>query len=114
MKNARTTWLVTATCLIAGTLGMARSWAAEIPDSEQVSKLLADVRGEALLLRDDAQLMESYTRSDISHETQARTVTDVKAHVNAMGKEAGGTGICEKYRISMAGRRDRADSAVPA
>lgn len=87
MKNARTIWALTATCFIAGTLAMTQAHAAEKPDSEQVSKLLSEVRSDALLLRDDAQLMESYTRSDISRETQARTVTAVKGHVNAMGKK---------------------------
>jgi hypothetical protein len=86
MKKVRTLLIIATTCLIAGTSGMTQSWAAS-PDSEQVSKLLAEVRGEALLLRDDAQLMESYTRSDISRETQGRTVTAVRAHVNAIGKK---------------------------
>jgi hypothetical protein len=86
MKNVRTIWVAATTCLMVGTLAMAQSRTAA-PDSPQVSKLLADVRSEALLLRDDAQLLESYTRSDISRDTQARTVAEVKDHVNAMGKK---------------------------
>jgi hypothetical protein len=87
MQNIRSIWTITAACLIAGTFATTELRAAESPDSEQVSKLLSEVRSDALLLRDDAQLMESYTRSDISRETQGRTVTSVKGHVNAMGKK---------------------------
>ena len=87
MKNVRSIWAITAACLIAGTFATTQSRAAENPDSEQVSKLLSEVRSDALLLRDDAQLMESYTRSDISRETQGRTVASVKGHVNTMGKK---------------------------
>lgn len=74
-----------ASC-VAAAMFMPLSRAADVPDSEQVSKLLAEVKSQAYLLRDDAHLLESYTRSDISRETQSRTVSDVKSHVNGMGK----------------------------
>jgi len=85
MTNQRRMYMFAASCLVAA-MFMPLSRAAEVPDSEQVTKLLADVKSDAYLLRDDAQLMESYTRSDISLETQKRTVELVKSHVNAMGK----------------------------
>lgn len=55
-------------------------------DSEQVSTLLSEARTQAYQLSVDAATMESYTRSNLSWETHADAVTQMRAHINAAGR----------------------------
>jgi len=59
---------------------------AAAPDSEQVSKLLADAKTQALQLREDAATMEAYTRMTSDWESHAVVVNQIKEHVNVAGK----------------------------
>lgn len=59
-------------------------FAAGIVDSEQVTKLLTQARTEAFQLKDDAATMESFKRMNVSRETQAVTINQIKDHVNAL------------------------------
>ena len=61
--------------------------AAELPDSDQVNKLLADARTTAFQLKLDADIMESFTRSTASWETHAVQITYIKEHVNDLFKQ---------------------------
>ncbi len=61
--------------------------AADIPDSEQVSKLLSEAKTMAFQLKEDAEAMESYTRSNATWESHAAAITQVKEHVNALGRQ---------------------------
>lgn len=62
--------------------------AGEVPDSEHVTKLLSDAKTMAFQLREDAALMESFTRVNASWESQAAAITVIKDHVNELGRQA--------------------------
>jgi hypothetical protein len=55
-------------------------------DSEEVSKLLAEAKSEALELRDDAENMQSFTRSKLSWQSFANKISEIKHHVNKTGE----------------------------
>lgn len=59
--------------------------AMDLPDSEQVSKLLSDAKNQAFQLSEDASTMESYTRSSVTWENHAAAVSQMKEHTNAAG-----------------------------
>jgi len=58
------------------------------PDSEQASKLLAEAKAMAFQLKEDAQTMESYTRSNATWESHAAAINQIKERVNALGRQA--------------------------
>jgi len=60
--------------------------AAEMPDSEQVTTLLRDVKTQAVLLSQDASTLEGYTREGASWETHAAAVEQMRTHINEAGK----------------------------
>ena len=63
--------------------------AADVPGSEQVSKLPYDVKTQAVVLSGDASTMESYTRcSGLSWQSHATTVNQMKEH--NLARQAGG------------------------
>ena len=59
--------------------------AAAPPDSEQVSKLLAGAKSQALQLREDAATLESYTRMTNDWESHSIMVNQIKEHINVTG-----------------------------
>lgn len=63
-------------------------WAVEVPDSEQVTKLLAEAKAQAIQVKADAVAMESFTRMTVSHEMQATAIIQLRDHFNALGKTA--------------------------
>ena len=74
--------------LLAGLLATAPvSKAADNPDSEQVSKLLSEAKTMAFELKEDAVTMESYTRMNVSMESHAAAINQVKDHINALTKQ---------------------------
>ena len=60
---------------------------ADVPDSEQVSKLLSEAKTMAFQLKEDAQTMESFTRTNVSWQTHAAAINLIKEHVNALGRQ---------------------------
>jgi len=62
--------------------------AAEPPDSEQVSTLLSETKTMAFQLKEDAATMESFTRMNVSLESHAVAINQIKDHVNALGRQA--------------------------
>lgn len=60
----------------------------EVPDSEQVSKLLSEAKTMAFQLKVDAQTMESFTRSNTTWESHAVAINEIKERVNALGRQA--------------------------
>lgn len=58
-------------------------------DSEAVTKLLSDVKSEAVLLRSDAEEVKSFTRSTLSWQSHAEKIEQIKQHVNAAGELLG-------------------------
>ena len=61
--------------------------AAGLPDSEQVSKLLSEAKTMAFQLKEDAATMESFTRSNVTWQSHAVAITQVKEHINAMERQ---------------------------
>jgi hypothetical protein len=73
-------------------MGMSTSFFAaraegQVPDSEQVSNLLSDVKTQAVKLSADASTMESYTRSGASWESHSAAVNQMKEHINEAGRQ---------------------------
>jgi hypothetical protein len=78
----------TSVFLVTGFLGASFTMrAADVPDSEQVSKLLSEAKTLAFQVKDDAVTMESFTRMNVSLENQAIAINKVKDDVNALGRQ---------------------------
>jgi plasmid replication initiation protein len=87
-KRNLTAWIANPALLIAGFLGATASVrAGGVPDSEAASKLLSEAKTMAFQLKEDAVTMESFTRMNVSWETHALAINQIKEHVNALGKQ---------------------------
>jgi hypothetical protein len=71
--------------LLAGWTGPAS--AAVVPDSEHVAKLLSEAKTMAFQLKEDAVTMEGFTRMNVSWESHAVAINQIKEHVNALEKQ---------------------------
>jgi hypothetical protein len=81
-------WMITAALMVTGIVTASSAIkAADVPDSEQVSKLLSEAKTMAFQLKEDAETMESYTRSNAGWESHAIAINQVKEHVNALGRQ---------------------------
>ena len=89
MIRKLTAWITTPGLLLAGFLVIApTSKAADAPDSEQVSKLLSEAKTMAFQLKEDAVTMESFTRMNVSWQSHAAAINQIKDHINALGRQA--------------------------
>jgi hypothetical protein len=61
--------------------------AADVQDSEQVSKLLSEAKTQAFQIKEDAQTMESFTRMNVSMQSHAAVINQIRDHVNALGRQ---------------------------
>jgi hypothetical protein len=61
--------------------------AADVPDSEQVSKLLSEAKTMAFQVKEDAVTMESFTRMNVSWDAHAAAVAQMREHINTLGRE---------------------------
>jgi len=78
----------TVASLLAGFLVAAPAMrAAEIVDSEKVSKLLSEAKTMAFQLKEDAVIMESFNRVNVSREGHAVAINQIKEHVNDLGRQ---------------------------
>jgi hypothetical protein len=77
-----TTKLWIPAILLAGWAGTAN--AATVPDSEHVAKLLSEAKTMAFQLKEDAVAMEGFTRMNVSWESHAVAINQIKDHVNAL------------------------------
>ena len=77
-------WMGTPAILLAGWAGAAN--AAAVPDSEHVAKLLSEAKTMAFQLKEDAVAMEAFTRMNVSWESHAVAINQIKEHVNALEK----------------------------
>jgi hypothetical protein len=59
---------------------------AQNEENAQVTRLLADARDKAAVLSRDADEMEALTRSDVSWQTHADKLEQVKEHVNDLAR----------------------------
>ena len=81
-------WVGTLALLVAGLLGTSvTTKAAEKPDSEQVSNLLSQARTMAFQLKEDAETMETFTRMNVTWQSHAIAIGQIKEHANALAKQ---------------------------
>lgn len=62
--------------------------AAATADSESVSNLLSEAKTQAFQVREDASTLETYTRMTVGWESHAATVTQMREHINALGRQS--------------------------
>jgi hypothetical protein len=62
------------------------SWAQTPRDSSEVSRLLTEVKAEAVQLRHDADELKAFTRSGLSWESHATKVEEIKGRINKAGE----------------------------
>jgi len=75
-------WMGMPAIFLVGLVGTANAAAA--PDSEQVAKLLSEAKTMAFQLKEDAVAMEGFTRMNVSWESHAVAINQVKDHINAL------------------------------
>ena len=76
-----------ASLLLAGIVLAPALRAAEIPgDSKEVSDLLSQAKTQAIQLKNDAADMEAFTRSNLSWQSHALKITEIKQDVNKVGE----------------------------
>jgi len=77
--------------LVAAALLIARLdvHAAPPEDNKEVSQLLEDIKGQAAALQRDSDELESFTRSDLSWQSHAEELDQIKDRINAIGKTIG-------------------------
>ena len=61
--------------------------AVEPSDTEAVSKLLSEAKTLAFQVKEDAAEMETYTWTNVSRETHAAMINQIKERVNALGRQ---------------------------
>jgi len=91
MSIYKTTRFLTRLLLVLAlvSIGMATAFAVpSIGDSEEINKLLHDAKTEAVELKNDAHMMESFTRSRLSWHSHAQQLALIKEHVNKCGEVA--------------------------
>ncbi len=54
--------------------------------SSEVSGFLSEAKTEAVQLKQDAEELKSFTRSNLHWQTHSAKVEEIKQHVNASGK----------------------------
>lgn len=59
---------------------------AQAPDSEHVSKLLANAKSEAVNASNDAEQLQAYTNSNISLSSHGAQIEMIRGHVNDIGQ----------------------------
>jgi leucyl-tRNA synthetase len=61
--------------------------AAQNTDSTRITKLFTDIKEHSRLAEEDAQLLESYTRGNISWQSHTRRLTAMREHVDELLKD---------------------------
>jgi hypothetical protein len=84
-KRTLKLWIGTPAVLLAGWAGTAN--AAVVPGSEHVAKLLSEAKTMAFQLKEDAVAMEGFTRMNVSRESHAVAINQIREHVNALEKQ---------------------------
>ncbi len=80
MNTRNITWMGVLPLLMGVT------FAAEAPDSAQVTKLLSEAKTQAFQLKEDAATMESFNRMTVSKETHSVMINQIRDHVNVLGR----------------------------
>jgi hypothetical protein len=82
--NTRASFL--AVTMLAGWVAIATpARAAESAQADKVSSILSAAKIQAFQLKEDADVLETYTRSNVSWESHADAIDRMKENVNQMG-----------------------------
>jgi hypothetical protein len=82
MKYLSTANILNGAAVLAVLLSGSLMASAQNADSKKISNLFAEVKEHATLAEDDAQRLESYTRSDTSWQLHADQLRQIREHVN--------------------------------
>ncbi len=83
MKKRAVRWITITSVLATACLAKV----AAAPDSEKVAKLLSEAKTMAFQVKEDAATMESFTWMNVSWESHAVAINQIKDHVNALGRQ---------------------------
>lgn len=89
MSTYKTTRFLTRLLLmlVLASVGVVQAFAASpAADSEEINTLLSDAKSEAVQLKHDAQVMETFTRTKVSWRSHAQQISLIKEHVNKTGE----------------------------
>src|SRR5574337_1502528 len=89
MSTYKTTRFLTRLLLmlVLASVGVVQAFAASpAADSEEINTLLSDAKTEAVQLKHDAQVMETFTRTKVSWRSHAQQISLIKEHVNKTGE----------------------------
>src|SRR5579862_2922322 len=87
-KHRSIFWMGMPAVLLAGLLVTSPLMrAADVPDSEQVSKFLSEAKTLAFQVKEDAATMETFTRMEVSVENHVAAINVMKDHINALAKQ---------------------------
>jgi hypothetical protein len=84
MKNAKTSTFLKSVTLMGVLLMAPLLTQAQNPDSQAVTDLLNQAREHAVLAEDDASTLASYTHSDISPQSHAIRLSQMREHANSL------------------------------
>jgi hypothetical protein len=87
MKNRTTISLLSLGLLLCGSLAMPRLALASDTDSKDVTKLLMQTKEQALQLKQEAETLETFTRSDVSRDSHACAVDQIREDVDALARQ---------------------------
>lgn len=82
MKHLSPATLLNGMGALALLLSMCISASAKKADSKQISNLFSEIKQHASLAEDDAETLEAYTHSNVSWESHANRLSQVKEHVD--------------------------------
>jgi hypothetical protein len=83
-----TAWVGSFTVIWAGLAAAPTIWAATTPDSEYVNRLLGEAKMTALTVKQDAVAMEGFTRMNVSWQSHATAINQIREHLNALERAA--------------------------
>jgi hypothetical protein len=87
-RRISTAWMGASALLLAGFLvPTPAAKAGETRDSEQVSKLLSEAKTLASQVKEDAIAMEGFTRMNVSWQSHAAAINQIRDDVNLLGKQ---------------------------
>lgn len=87
MKQHRSIRISLLTCAVAGIVGISPALkAADSPDSEAVTKLLADAKTQSYEISVDASTLDSFLLSNMDWRTHATELTRMKEDINKAAK----------------------------
>jgi hypothetical protein len=109
-KRISKLWMGAPAILLAG-WASGTAHAAVVPDSEHVAKLLSEAKTMAFQLKEDAVAMEGFTRMNVSWESHAVAINQIRDHVNALEKQE--TKLKEARSAAAPWQRTAIDRIVP-